>query len=455
VSAASHPSVVKYARHVNPAFVKLLGVFGYGRLFERAEGVWVYDHEGRRYLDFLAAYGCMNLGHNHPRLVARLKGFLDEQPLAFCHVGPAPHAGELAAALAERLAPPLEVALFGSTGAEAVEAALKLARAATGRAGFAYCAGGYHGTSFGTLSVMGAPRMRSPFEPLLPGCVEVPFGDLGALRKALASKKLAAFVVEPIQGEGGVVLPPRGYLAEAQALCTKHGTLLVLDEIQTGLGRCGTRFAYEAEGFVPDVIVLAKALSGGLLPISAAVVSQALHHRAYGAMDRFDLHASTFAGNALSCVAALETLAILDDEGLAAKSAARGEQLLRGLKERLAGHPMVKEVRGRGLLVAIELGPTGSGWMNRLAPSLVSTVSERVFGQWAAFRLLERGILCQPASHRWDVLKLEPPLTIDAAQIDQMLDAVGDLFSEYQGVAKVLYDAAACVQSQARQGWTF
>jgi putrescine aminotransferase len=463
----THPLVAKYARHVNPGFIKLLGVFGYGRLFERAQDVWVWDHQDRKYLDFLAGYGCVNLGHNHPRLIARLKALLDEDVLAFCHVGPAPRAAELAAELASLLArpagsrpgstaaDPLEISLFASSGAEAIEAAMKLARAATRRSGFLSCQGGYHGTSFGALSVMGHSRMRAPFEPLLEGCKLVPFGDLGKLKAALSARKIAAFVVEPIQGEGGVVIPPAGYLAAAQELCRKYGTVLILDEVQTGIGRTGSVFAFSREGFVPDVIVLAKALSGGIAPIAAAVVGRDLYQRAYGSMDRFDLHSSTFAGNAFSCAAALETLKILADERLAERSDERGGYLLRRLRVALSGHPLVKDIRGRGLFIGIEIGPTDSGWMNKLAPSLVGAVSEKVFGQWASFKLLERGILCQPASHRWNILKLEPPLTIEPAEIEQMVTAVTEVFAEYQGIGRLLLDVTDCLQTQARRGWAF
>jgi putrescine aminotransferase len=452
--ASDHPAVAKYARHVNPAFVKLLGLFGYGRLFVRARDVWIWDHVERQYLDFLAGFGSANVGHNHPRLIERLRSFLGEEALNLCHVGPSVHAAELAAELA-RLANPLTVCLFASSGGEAVEAGLKLARAATGRPGLLYCRGGFHGTNLGTLSVMGEERMRKPFEPLLPGCECVPFGDLVALKAYLGTRRFAAFLVEPIQCEAGVVVPPAGYLAEAQELCRKAGTLLVLDEVQTGLGRTGTMFAYQAEGFVPDVLVLAKALSGSLAPISAALMRPELHARAYAATDRFDLHSSTFGGNALSCVAGLETLRILADEELIANSGARGKELLAGLRGRLAGHPLVREVRGRGLLVGVELGPTNSGLLNRLSPELVEMVSKKAFGQWVALRLLERGVICQPASQSWNVLKLEPPLTARAEHVGQMVEALGEVLDEYRGVTPVLWDVTERLFRQFLAGWKF
>jgi putrescine aminotransferase len=452
---SEHPVSQAYAKHVNPSFIQLLGVLGYGRVMTRASDVWVWDSDGRRYLDCLAAFGAVNLGHNHPKLIARLHELLDEQAMHFCPTGPAAGAAALAEGLAKRLAPPLEVSLFASSGAEAVEAGLKLARAATGRSDFLYCDGGFHGTTLGTLSVMGAARLRDPFEPLLAGCHRIAFGDLDALESALKAHKPAAFVLEPLQAEGGIVLPPPGYLRAAQQLCTARGTLMILDEIQTGLGRTGTLFAHQAENVVPDVLCLAKALSGGIAAVSVAVTSRALFDKAYGKSDRFDLHGSTFQGNALSCAAALKTLELIDEEGLVARSAERGARLLAGLRERLRGHPLVKEVRGRGLLVGIEFGPTGSSWLDKVAPSLVDKVSETMFGQWVAVKMLEAGILCQPSSSRWNVLRIEPPLTIAVEEIDLVIETVGAILDEYRGIAPIVADVTRRAGSQWRDKWRF
>lgn len=455
MTTASHPAVAQYARHVNPALVKLLGVFGYGRVFVRARDVTLWDDRGDDYLDALAGFGAVNIGHNHPRLVRRLHDFLADDPINLVHTGPAVHAAELGAALAARLSGQLQISLFSSSGAEAIDAALKLARAATGRSGLVYCRGGFPGTSLGALSVMGGERFRRPFEPLLPGGQEVAFGDVGALERALSARRVGAFIVEPIQAEGGVVLPPAGYLAEAAALCRHAGTLLVLDEAQTGLGRTGRPFAHEAEGFTPDVLVLAKALGGGLAPLAVTVTRAELHRRAYGAMQRFDLHGSTFAGNALACAAGLETLAILDDEQLAQNSAARGLQLLAGLHRRLAGHPLVCDVRGRGLLVGVELGMADARLLARVAPEWLRESFTGIVGQWIALQLLERRILCQPAAHRWNVLKLEPPLTVTSAHVDHLVDVVGEVLDAARDVAKLVRDITARVGRQALNRWAF
>lgn len=446
--------VDKYARHVNPSFIRLLGVLGYGRVFERALDVRIWDQQGREYLDFLAGFGSVNIGHNHPRLVARLRDFLVGQPMNLVHVGPCVQAADLAETLSE-LASPLEVALYSSGGGEAVESALKLARAATGRRGFLYCEGGFHGTGFGALSVMGEERLRKPFEPLLEGCHAVPFGDLQELEKALRRRRAAAFLVEPLQGEGGVRVAPPGYLKAARELCRRAGTLFILDEVQTGLGRTGMLFSYQGEDVVPDVLVLAKALGGSLVPVSVAMTTREIHKRAYGSMDKFDLHNSTFAGNALGCAAAIETLRIIRDENLVANSAERGRQLQEGLKARLAGHPLVREVRGRGLLVGIELGPADSGWANAFTRPIVRKVSKSVFGQWASLKLLERGILCQPASQQWNVLRLEPPLTVKPADIERVVAAVGEILEEYRGIAPLLRDVAGRLKRQYARGWAF
>lgn len=436
---AADAAVERFARHVNPTFVELLRVFGYGRLYTRARDVWVWDDSERQYLDCLAGFGAVNIGHNHPRLLARLQAFLESASLNYCHVAPSPFMADLGEALAA-LAAPLEMALYANSGAESVEAAMKLACAATGRHRFVYCAGGYHGTSVGTLAVMGERRRRQAFAPLLAGAVEISFGDLGKLKDALSARDVAAFIVEPIQAEAGVQLPPPGYLAEAAALCRRFGALLVFDEVQTGLGRTGSLLACDAEAVTPDVLVLAKSLGGGIASIGAALTRSDIYLKAYGARDRFDWHGSTFAGNAFACIAAMETLSILRAERLSENSATRGTQLITGLRRRLDGHPLVKDIRGRGLLAAIEIGPTERGWVNRLAPALVSIGSKKAFGQWISLKLLECGIICQPAAHRWDVLKIEPPLTIQAREIDRFIDTIGDIFDAYRTLPALVAD---------------
>ncbi|HXK17357.1 MAG TPA: aspartate aminotransferase family protein [Polyangiaceae bacterium] len=450
-----HPAVVDYERHMNPAFVKLLGTFGYGRVFVRGRGTSLWDDQGREYLDMLAGFGAVNLGHNPPALIERMVEFLRDDAVNLVHVGPQLHAAELARALAELAGPPLEISLFSNSGGEAVEAAMKLARAATGHRDFVYADGGFHGTGLGSLSIMGHERMRAAFEPLLPHCSAVPFGDLKALELALRGGNVAAFVVEPIQGEAGVVLPPSGYLAQAQELCRRHGALLVLDEVQTGLGRTGSMFAYQQHGFVPDLLVLGKSLGGSMVPLSATLTSREVHQRAYGTQAKFDLHGTTYSGNAFACRVGREVLLQLQQQDLCKQSAERGQYLLAALKRALDGHPLVREVRGAGLLVGIELGPTDSGLFQRVFSGVVESVSEKIFGQWLSVRLLERGIVCQPASQHWNVLRLEPPLTVSLAELDRTVSEISNLLAHYTKLGPLLKDVAGRLQEQFRGGWSF
>ena len=453
MSAFTHPAAQKYAAHVNAAFVKMLGAFGSGRVWVRAKGTSLWDADGREYLDFLAASGTASLGHNPPKVLERLREVLADDAAGFAEAGVSVAAGDLAAALA-KIAAPLTRVLPATTRGEAMDGALKLARAATKRRPLVHCKAGFHGTSLGGLSVSGHGRLRDPFEPLLGECYEIPFDDVAALAKVLEERKPAAFVVEPIQVAAGVVVPRAGYLREAQELCRKFGALLILDEAQTGLGRTGKTFAYEHEGFIPDVLVLGEALGGGLVPVAATLTTPEIHDRAYGKMDRYDLQGSP-SGNALGWRVAIAVLDILERDALAEAARERGEQLLERLRDEVGGHPFVKAVRGRGLLVGIELGPTrSSGLLGRFLPGLVEGLSRRIFGQWLAVRLLEQGIVTQPASQQWNVLELLPPLTVTEDEVERVVGAITDIFSEYKDLKALLADAGQRFGSQLLAGWS-
>jgi len=411
----------RYARHVDPAFVRLLGVLGYGRTFTRATGSWIEDDSGRKYLDLLSGFGSVNIGHNHPRLVAHLRAFFDDQPLNLNHTGVSAHPATLAEQLA-RTAPPLDAALFSNSGAEAVETAIKLARGATKRTRILYCEGAYHGLTLGTLSVSSSRRMRAPFEPLLPDCTAVPFDDLAALEAAL-DKDVAAFLVEPVQIEGGMRFPRDGYLRTARELCSKRGTLLMLDEVQTGLGRTGSMYAFQHEAVTPDVLILAKSAGGSIAPIGVTMTTRAIQRKAFGSTRTFDLHGSTFAGNAFACAAAGETLRILEDEQLVTRSRDLGAEWLAALRERLQKHPLVAGIRGRGLLIAIELR---------------ARAAKDVAGQWLALAMLERGLIVQPASQAWHVLRLEPPLTVSRDELTHATHVIGEVFDANRSLSPLL-----------------
>jgi len=389
-----------YRRYLNPPLARVMKLSG-SPIEVRAEGTTIWDHTGKAYLDFAGGYGVFTLGHSHPRVVAAVKAQLDLMSLSGKTMLD-PLAGRLARRLAEIAPGDLELSFFCNSGAEAVEGALKLARAATRRTKFVATHGSFHGKTFGALSVSGRAAFQTPYAPLVPGVVHVPYGDADALAAALP--EAAAFIVEPLQGEGGVNLPPPGYLEKARELCDENGALLIADEVQTGLGRCGALFACDFERIVPDVLTLAKGLSGGVVPIGAYVARPAVWQAAYGRAPL--LHTSTFGGSPLACAAALAALDVLRDEQLVENARLRGDQLLAGARAIAGEYPsIVHDVRGRGLLVGVELAHEGYG--GTIIPEMMKA------GVTAAWTLnMQR------------VIRLEPPLIVTAPEVDRALEAL-------------------------------
>jgi len=435
-----NPIYERHSRYINPGFVKLLDTLGFARTFVRARGAELTDERGDVYLDFMAAFGAVPLGYNHPALVAEIARSLADEAPSFLHVAPNPEAGLLAEALASRIAP-LTVAFFCNSGAEAVEGALKLAYAATRRARVLYCAGAYHGLTLGALSVMGAERFRAPF-PSLPGCEAVPWGALDGVEERLRTKKYAAFIVEPVLIEGGVRMPPPGWLAELAALCKRTGTLLVLDEVQTGIGRTGTLFAFQREGVAPDAIAYAKALSGGLVPIGGFSTTPEWHARAFPRAEDHGLHSSTFGGGTLACAVARKTLALVDD-ALLERVRDDGEHLGARLRRLQLESPLVEEARGVGLIWGVQLAPPTRGWRTALTLGLPNALSSRLLAHWVAVRLLERGFVTETCVHDETVLRVEPPLDVGRAAIDRFVDALGETLRENERFGAFVKGAGA------------
>jgi len=437
--AATPPAEVRrlHAEHINPVLIEALGLLGYGRDFTRGEGALLWDAEGREHLDFLAGYGSVPLGHNHPEVRAAVEEALGSGAPNFIQVAPQPLAAALAARLARLMPGDLGVSYFMSSGSEVVDGALKLARAATRRARFVSAQGGYHGTTFGALSVTGGAHGRAPFEPLLPGCALVPWGDVDAVAAQLRKRDVAAVILEPMQAEGGMNPPPPGYLGEVARLCRRYGTLFILDEIQTGLGRTGRMFACEHEGVEPDVLLLAKGLSGGLVPIGSYTTRKDVWARAYGTLERYDVHCATFSGAPLACAAALATLEILERDHLAAHAGALGVYLGERLRDVTRGHPLVRDVRGRGLLWGVELAAPGGG------------VSADLIGGWLSVGLMERQVVTQVAVHAPAVVRAEPALIVDRAAVDRFAEALrGALAQHSTGVLGSFAGAARRMVSQ-------
>jgi len=440
----SREKVKEYHKsYLNASLAGMLGLLDLDKVFGRAAGVSVWDTEGREYLDFLGGFGALNLGHNHPAVLAALEKVRDLPNLIQSSLG------TLAAALANNLAKitpgNLQRSFFCNSGCEAVEGALKLARAATGRKEFIYCRNSFHGKSFGALSVTGREKYQKPFEPLLPGCTAIPFGDADALEYELKKGKAAAFVVEPIQGEGGINIPPAGYLAQAGKLCSKYGTLFIVDEVQTGFGRTGTMFACEQEGVVPDILCLAKSLGGGIMPIGAYVTTDEIWKKAYGSMDKALLHTSTFGGNTWAAAAAIAAIQVTCEENLAAAAKEKGDYFLQGLQGLKERFPLVKDVRGRGLLIGLEFNQPG-GLAARLSGGLTDRLAGEYTGSLVAGELLNKhGIITAYTLNNPNVIRLEPPLTVTYEQIDKVLGALEDIFTRHKGFFSMAASGAGVV----------
>ncbi len=405
-----------HARHLNEQMVRVLKAIGFDVGFARGEGPYLYDRDGSRYLDLLSGWGVLALGRNHPRLREALASVIGSDLPNLVQMD----VPVLAGVLAERLlrhVPWLDKVFFANSGTEAVEAAVKFARAATGRPGIVYCDHAFHGLTYGALSLNGDDIFRKGFGPLLPGCASVPFGDLAALEAALAPRQAAAFIVEPIQGKG-VNMPGDGYLAAAAALCRRHGTLVVADEIQTGLGRTGRFLAVEHWGVEPDLVLLAKALSGGHVPVGAVLTRKWIFDKVFDRMDRAVVHGSTFAKNDLAMAAGIATLEVLESERLVERAARLGDRLLAGFEDMARRYEFVRAARGKGLMLGIEFGPPRSLKL-KAAWSMIEAVNRGLFCQLITVPLFkEHKVLSQVAGHANHTVKLLPPLVIDEADCD-------------------------------------
>ena len=399
--------------HLNKQMVRVLRTIGFNRDYRRGQGAYLFDDEGHRYLDLLSGWGVFALGRNHPVINGALQEVLSAELPNLVQMDVSLLSGLLAEALV-KAAPGigLERVFFANSGAETVEAAIKLARYATRREGIVHCEHAFHGLTMGALSLNGDAEFRDGFGPLLPGCQEVPFDDLAALDAALESRTVAAFVVEPIQGKG-VNLPSDDYLSEAKRLCAKYGTLLIADEIQTGLGRTGKMWAVEHWGVEPDMLLTAKALSGGHVPVGALLCRRQIFDAVFDRMDRAVVHGSTFAKNDLAMAAGLATLHVLHEERLIDHAAEMGRKLLADLEPFVARHEFVKKVRGKGLMIALEFGQPRALKL-RASWALLDKADKSLFSQMVLIPLFAKHrILAQVAGHGMHVIKLLPPLVIN------------------------------------------
>ncbi len=425
-----------YAQRVNPQWVRLLNLLEMNARYERCSGCELHTSDGRRILDYLSGYCVHNTGHNHPAVVAALHDELERSGPAMLQSHVPELAAQLAQSLSERAGGRLSRVFFCNSGSEAVESAIKFARTHTGRNGLLYAANGFHGLTCGALSLMSDPFWRDGFGPLLPGTEAVPFGSIEHLEERLSTKEFAAFIAEPIQAEAGIVVPDAEYLKAAQTLCRRFRTLFVLDEVQTGLHRTGSFLAAHRFGVEPDMVMLAKALSGGLVPIGALLTSEAVSDSVYSSLRRALVHTSTFSENALAMRAGLATLDVLEREALGARAAAMGAELRTRLTEALAGYEMVKAVRGEGMLSGIEFAAPRQLRL-RVAFEAFRRIHPAMFGQVLVMRLFrDHGMLTQICGNNFMVLKVAPPLVVSEGQIDEFVDAV-------RGVIDLAHNSAA------------
>jgi putrescine aminotransferase len=391
--------VDRYSRYVNPGLARLLAFAGFG-VEMRGEGCYLYDHDGRQFLDCLGGYGTFALGHCHPRVVEAVQ----KQAGTMGMSGKAFFSGnlcELAEKLAEVTPDGLQYSFFNSSGAEAVEAALKFAKVATGRSRIISTNGGYHGKTLGALATTGREKYRKRAEPLMPGVVFVDFGDTEAMVNAI-NGETAAVIIEPIQGEGGIHIPPAGYLRAIRGACDRNGALMIADEVQTGLGRTGLWFGVNVDDVTPDIMTLAKQLGGGVMPLGATIGTPAVWEAVFS--ENPLMHTSTFGGSPIACAAGIATLKVIQDDGLVERSAVIGARMLEGLQGVAARHSdMIVEARGRGLMIGVEFQMDEVGEL---------TVSQ----------MLKRGLSAAYTLNNPRVMRFEPPLIISEEQVDWAVD---------------------------------
>jgi len=438
-----------HSAHVNPANVRTLKTIGFDRCYVRAEGPYLWDVQGTKYLDMLSGYGVFSLGRNHPEVRRVLAEFLALEYPSLVKLEAPLLCGLLAKELKRHVPDHLDMVFFTNSGAEGIETAMKYARCATRRPAILYCEKAFHGLTYGSLSLNGDESFRAGFEPFLPDCRKIPFNDLDALERELRKGDVAAFVVEPVQGKG-VNVPSSGYLRESARLCHKHGALFVDDEVQAGMGRTGRFLAIEHDGDVEaDIVVLAKTLSGGFVPAGAVLCRKWIHEKVFSSMIRSVVHSSTFSQGSFAMVAGLAALDVLDRHQLIARAEKMGSLLAEGLRAMVPRFEFLKEIRGRGLMVGIEFGPPQSLGL-KAAWTLMHKMDESLFPQAAIIPLLDKHhIITQVAGHHIDVLKLLPPLVISEEDVKWFLTAFEDVLVQMHRFPGPAWDVVAKIGKMA------
>ncbi|WP_326769238.1 aspartate aminotransferase family protein [Streptomyces sp. NBC_01591] len=436
-----------HTKYLNHQLPRMLHTIGFDKVYERAEGAHFWDADGNDYLDMLAGFGVMGLGRHHPVVRKALHDVLDASLADLTRFDCQPLPGLLAEKLLAH-SPHLDRVFFGNSGTEAVETALKFARYATGRPRILYCTHAFHGLTTGSLSVNGEDGFRDGFAPLLPDTA-IALGDLDTLRRELKRGDVAALVVEPIQGKGVHAAPP-GFLREAQELLHKYKALLIADEVQTGLGRTGDFYAYQyEEGVEPDLVCVAKALSGGYVPVGATLGKDWIFRRVYSSMDRVLVHSASFGSNAQAMAAGLAVLAVMEDEETVAHARRTGELLRDRLTALVDRYELLHEVRGRGLMIGIEFGRPSSLKL-RSRWTMLQAARKGLFAQMVVVPLLQKHrILTQVSGDHLEVIKLIPPLVIDEADVDRFVTAFTAVMDDAHSGGGLMWDFGRTLVKQA------
>jgi ornithine--oxo-acid transaminase len=438
VSARLGENYELHERHVSPTFVKVLRTIGFDKVYAKAKGQYLWDKEGNRYLDMLSGFGVFAIGRNRPEVAQVVRDALDLDLPNMVQMDCSFLSGLLAEALVRHCPPHLNAVFFTNSGTEAVEACLKFARAATGRSKLAYLDHGWHGLSMGSLSIMGNEEFREGFGDLLSG-IQVPYGDLDALDKALRKRDVAVFAVECIQGKG-VRVPDDKFLPAAQEICRKYGTLFFCDEVQTGYGRTGKFFAFEHWGLEPDLISTSKALSGGYVPVGAMITRRAIYQKVYNRMDRCFVHSSSFGRNNLGMAVGLATLHVLDEEKLVERSATMGEKLMDAINALKSKHEVLLEARGKGLMIGIEFQEPKNLKL-KVAWKMIHAANDGLFAQMVVMPLLQKHrVLTQVSGNHGDIIRILPPFVITDEDIAYFVSALDDVLSDCHKLPGPMWD---------------
>jgi ornithine--oxo-acid transaminase len=449
---AANAGTSTYEQHVNPQWVRLLELLGMNVGYRSCAGAELITTSGDRILDFLSGYCVYNTGHNHPRIINALIGELARNGPSMLQSHVPELAGDLAARLCQLAGGSLTRAFFPNSGSEGVDTAIKFSRAHTRRNALLFADGGFHGLTCGPLSLMSNPFWKEGFGRFLPDTKGVPFDDLDVLAKELATHKYAMFITEPIQAEAGIRLPSPEYLRGAQKLCKRYGTVFVLDEVQTGMFRTGPFLAAHHFGVEPDMVILAKALSGGLIPCAAVLMRQEISDSVFSSLARSFVHASTFSENSLAMRAGWATLDVLEEERLGERAERLGEEMREKLRRALSGYEMVREVRGAGLLSGIEFQPP-RGMGLRLSFEAFRAIHPAMFGQILVMRLFRHeGMLTQICGNELMVLKVAPPLVVTSEQIDAFVSAIDRTIAEVHSSRSFWSDALALARRAFASG---